>query len=52
MNPEGKDTFIAEDDMGEGYDFPYAEGELDDELEILQRITEKFRRIKENKTIR
>ena len=52
MNPEAKDTFITEDDQGEGYDFPYAEGELDDELEILQRKIEKFRRIKENKTVR
>lgn len=52
MNPSGNDTFITEDDMGEGYDYPYSQGELEDGLEILQRKVEKFRRIKENKTVR
>ena len=52
MNPEAKDTFITEDDMGEGYDFPYSQGEIDDALEKAQRKIEKYRRIKENKTVR
>ena len=48
MNPDGHDTFITEDDMGEGYDHPYAEGEFEDELERLQRKQEIYRRRIEN----
>jgi len=44
MNPTGDDTFNKEDNMGEGYDHPYAEGELEDQGERLHRKQEKFRR--------
>ena len=52
MSPNGQDTFITEDDMGEGFDFPYAEQEIEDILLREQRKFEKYRRIKENKTVR
>ncbi len=52
MNSDCDTTFITEDDMGEGYEQLLSTEELEDKLEILQRKEEKYRRRKENKTVR
>jgi len=52
MNPDGDMIHVTEDDQGEGISEPFTNEELNDELEEMQRKIEKYRRIKENKTIR
>jgi hypothetical protein len=52
MNPDGEMIPIVEDDQGEGWSDPFTDEEYNDKLEEIQRKIEKYRRIKENKTIR
>jgi hypothetical protein len=52
MGPNGENTFIKEDDQGEGWDCPLSAAEVEDESEAYFRKIEKFRRRIENKTVR
>lgn len=54
MDASGATRQIADDELNtmENIDHPINQAELEDELEILQRKLEKFRRRSENKTVR